>query len=205
MEELNLKKAIKELKKQIKKQEERVFNASKKLDEQKEKDEREKQFQYGKIDNKIDSAVARQKKAGKSKKISGIIAGASLLSAMFISPALVVIFQNLWWLSLVWLGASLSILFPSFSIWAKNMNKIEDEQKLMRNLYRAKDNIMLKKSNEFCNLEMEMDLEYEILKKLQNEYTVLLKYARKKEPKKIEKAKIEVKKAKSIKNEDLTK
>ena len=46
---------------------------------------------------------------------------------------------------------------------------------------------------------MEMDLEYEILKKLQNEYTVLLKYARKKEPKKIEKAKIEVKKAKSFK------
>ena len=199
MEELNLKKAIKELKKQIKEKEKRCEEIEALVEKQKEEDEKEKQFQYGEIDNKIDSAEARKNKAIKTKKISGIIAGASLFSAGFIPVVLAIIFSNLTWLPLVWLGVSLLSLVPSIIINTKKSNEAYDQQQVIKTLHGKKDRIIFEKSEKLHVLEMEMDLEYEILKKLQNEYTVLLKYARKKEPKKIEKAKIEVKKAKSFK------
>jgi len=175
------------------------LNVSKKLDEQKEEDDYDKNIECKNLDIKIENAKNRIKKAGKTKKISGFIAGASLLSAMFISPALVVIFPNLIWLSFICLGVSFSTFATFLSIWTKKNNKIFDEEELIRKLGDQKAEIMETKSEKFHVLEIEIDLEHRILDELFNDYRTLTKYAKKKEPEKIAKGKIEARKAKSFK------
>ena len=103
------------------------------------------------------------------------------------------------WLPLVWLGVSLLSLVPSIIIYTKKSNETYDQQQVIKTLHGKKDRIIFEKSEKLHVLEMEMDIEYNILRELNDDYRTLTKYANKKEPKKIAKGKIEVRKAKSFK------
>jgi len=198
MEELNLKKAIRKLKSQIKAQEEKCEEIKALVVEQKEKDEIEKQGKYKEIEAVIDMAATKRNKAEKVKKIVNPISAASLVLGIIAPMVLFGITQN-WIISLGLLGLLSASFASTFIIYAKKTNETMELQKIIKNAYKKKDELIFQKSENLCDLQQEMDEEYQILRELKDDYKTLTKYANKKEPEKIAKGKIEVKKAKSFK------
>lgn len=199
METLDLKKAIKELKKQIKEKEKRCEEIEILVANQKEKDDYDKEVDLLNLEDTIDKAYEKSENARKICRVTGPIS-AGLVASMLFSPVLLgLLFPNLIWLPFTALGLSLIAFIPSFIIYTKKDREISKQKNIIKDACNKKDRITLEKSEKLHVLEMEMDIEYNILRELNNDYRTLIKYARKKEPEKIAKGKIEVRKAKTFK------
>lgn len=206
MEELNLSEAIKDLEKQIKHQEKRCDLIDKKVIEQKFKDSGEKQSEYLKLSDIKEEALKERDKANKDTFI------ASMFTSGFSLPCVLFPFflTNILWLCLLLTGLSFTAFAISAVVMIKKSQKAASALEKYDKACDDYEKLTERKSEKLKVLEMEMDLEYKLLRELRDEYKVLKKYKEKTAPKKIEKAKIEVKKSKSIReakhdNDDLIK
>lgn len=203
MEELNLKKAIKELKKQIKAQEKKCEKIETLVEKQSEEDSKAKEVELLNLENKINDADLKREDARRIHRVTFKISAGSFI-AYWISLFSSVILTPLLSSNLVWLPWAITVLsmisfIPAYIMYAKKHEEIKKQKNIIQEAFHEKDKIISKTSEKLSLLEKEQDREYQILRELRDDYKTLTKYANKKEPVKIEKAETKIKKAKTLK------